>query len=74
MAVYILWLVALTFAHSPEQHAERVHINGFVVLLSCFIISGAMLIGVPTNELQMRPSGLQRPRSVNLRYFSRLKN
>ena len=33
MAVYILWLVALTFAHSPEQHAERVHINGFVVLL-----------------------------------------
>ena len=33
MAVYILWLVALAFAHSPEQHTERVHINGFVVLL-----------------------------------------
>ena len=35
----------------------------------CFIISGAMLIGVPTNELLMRPSGLQRPRSVNLALF-----
>ena len=35
----------------------------------CFIISGAMLIGVPTNELQMRPSDLQRPRSVNFALF-----
>ena len=35
----------------------------------CFIISGAILRGVPTNELLMRPSGLQRPRSVNLALF-----
>ena len=36
----------------------------------CFIISGAILRGVPTNELLMRPSGLQRPRSVNFALFS----
>ena len=33
MAVYVLRLVALTFTHPPKEHAKRVHVDGFVVLL-----------------------------------------
>lgn len=33
MAVYVLRLVALTFTHPPKEHAKRVHVNGFVILL-----------------------------------------
>lgn len=40
--------------------------TSMVLSYCCLIISGAMLIGVPTSELLARPSGLQRPRSVSL--------
>ena len=53
----------------PSHTLHRSMPNAYtsmVLSYCCWIISGAMLMGVPTSELLARPSGLQRPRSVSL--------